>query len=132
MTYQVTERGAFVRHKLTAAEVLARISKEAVKFVDLQFTDVPGRLRHVTLPSEMVHEGIFRDGVAKLDGSSVKGFVEIHESDMMLVPDLSSFGIIPWLKDGMKTARMICDRSAVYSQCPATLPNRSSGRSSFL
>ena len=78
---------------MTAAEVLARISKEAVKFVDLQFTDVPGGLRHVTIPSEMVHEGIFRDGVAKLDGSSVKGFVEIHESDMMLVPDPSSFGL---------------------------------------
>ena len=110
VTYQITDRGAFVSRRVTAAEVLARISEEAVKFVDLQFTDVPGRLRHVTLPSEMVHEGIFRDGVAKLDGSSVKGFVEIHESDMMLVPDPSSFGIIPWMKDGgMKTARMICD-----------------------
>jgi len=88
VTYQITERGAFVRRRVTAAEVLARISKEAVKFVDLQFADVPGRLRHVTLPSEMVHEGIFRDGVAKLDGSSVKGFVEIHESDSSNSPTI--------------------------------------------
>ena len=80
-----------------------------VKFVDLQLTDVPGRMRHVTLPVEMVSERMFKDGVAKLDGSSVKGFVEIFESDMLLVPDPSTFGIIPWGEEAYKTARFICD-----------------------
>ncbi len=90
------------------------IKKQGVRFVDLQFTDVPGRLRHVTIPSEMMNEEMFRDGVAKLDGSSVRGFVEIHESDMLLVPDPSTYGVIPWIEDSVKTARLICDVRAGY------------------
>ncbi len=91
-----------------------RIYKEGVKFVDLQFTDVPGRLRHVSIPSEMMKEEIFSEGAAKLDGSSVKGFVEINESDMMLVPDPSTFGVFPWTDEGIKTARLICDIRSGY------------------
>ena len=114
MTFQLTEKGELVRKVLGVDEVMDRISKEGVKFVDLQFTDVPGRLRHVSIPSEMMREEIFSEGAAKLDGSSVKGFVEINESDMMLVPDPSSFGVFPWVEEGIKTARLICDVRSGY------------------
>jgi glutamine synthetase len=109
LTYNVTPDGRFVRRTFTPAQVLGLLKKGGVKFVDLQFTDVPGRLRHVTLPSEMVREEMFAEGVAKLDGSSVKGFVEIQESDMVLVPDATTFGVIPWIEENVKTARLICD-----------------------
>jgi len=109
LTYKITNDGKFVRRSFTPAEVLENVRSQGIKFVDLQFTDVPGRLKHVSIPSEMIHEKIFTEGVAKLDGSSVKGFVEIHESDMLLVPDSSTFGIVPWIDPSIKTARMICD-----------------------
>src|SRR2546422_1072147 len=79
-----------------------------IAFVDLHLTDVPGRLRHVTSPAEMISEKTFTDGVAKLDGSSIKGFTEIFESDMVLLPDPSTFGVIPW-EGTYKTARLIYD-----------------------
>ena len=111
MTYRILPNGSFVPRQFTPTEVLALLRKDRVKFLDLQFTDVPGRLRHVTLPLEMVNEEMFREGVSKLDGSSVRGFVEIQESDMLLVPDPSTYGVIPWIEDSLKTARLICNVS---------------------
>lgn len=116
MVFKIAADGKFVRRSFKPAEVLDLIEKGGVKFVDLQFTDVPGRLKHVTLPSEMMEEGFFTEGVAKLDGSSVKGYVEIHESDMLLVPDASSYGVFPWLDGDLKTARLICDVRAGYGR----------------
>ncbi|MBI2935029.1 MAG: type I glutamate--ammonia ligase [Chloroflexi bacterium] len=89
--------------------VLEKIKKENVKFIDLQFTDLPGRLQHVTIPSEQLDEGSFEEGVPKLDGSSIRGFVDIQESDMMLRPDPATFAVIPWTPEHLKTARMLCD-----------------------
>ena len=66
LTYKVTSDGRFVSRTFTATQVLEMIKKEAIKFIDLQFTDVPGRLRHVTLPSEMMQEEMFREGVQSL------------------------------------------------------------------
>jgi glutamine synthetase len=109
MPFSISREGTIVRRSLSAEQALESIRKDGVRFVDLQFTDVPGRLRHVTVPSEMVGEKVFKEGVAKLDGSSVKGFVDIHESDMLLVPDPSTLGIVPWLDGAMKTARLVCD-----------------------
>lgn len=114
VTFKITDDGKFVKRTFTPTEVLDHIESQGVKFVDLQFTDVPGRLRHVSIPSEMMEEGMFTEGVAKLDGSSVKGFVEINESDMLLVPDPSTYGVIPWIADEVKTARMISDVRAGY------------------
>ena len=114
MTYNITEGGQFVKRSFNAEQVLDLLKKGNVKFVDLQFTDVPGRLRHVSLPTEMMSEEMFSEGVAKLDGSSVKGFVEINESDMLLVPDAATYGVVPWIEDSVKTARLICDVRAGY------------------
>jgi glutamine synthetase len=108
LTYAIS-KGKIIRRQLTKDDVLSNIAELEVKFVDLQFTDLVGRLRHVTIPSEMVDEQSMSSGFAKLDGSSVKGFVEIHESDMVLLPDPSTYGIIPWVNEELKTARLICD-----------------------
>ncbi len=114
VTYQILKDGTFAARTFTPSEVLLLIKKQGVRFVDLQFTDVPGRLRHVTIPTEMMNEEMFKEGVAKLDGSSVRGFVEIQESDMLLVPDSSTYGVIPWIEDSVKTARLICDVRAGF------------------
>lgn len=116
MTFNVTEDGKFVKRSFTPDEALGRLDSDGIRFVDLQFTDVPGRFRHVTMPTEMIEAGMFKDGVAKLDGSSVKGFVDIHESDMLLVPDSNTYGVIPWIEDSVKTARFICDVRGGYGR----------------
>jgi glutamine synthetase len=114
LVYKITDDGKFVRRSFNPTEVLDMVEKQNVKFVDLQFTDVPGRLKHVSIPCEMMQERMFSEGVAKLDGSSVRGFVEIQESDMLLVPDPSTYGVIPWIEESVKTARLICDIRSGY------------------
>ena len=68
----------------TVADVLG-MAKE-VKMVDLRFTDLLGVWHHFSLPSQEVEAELFEDGIG-FDGSSIRGFQEIHESDMILIPD---------------------------------------------
>jgi glutamine synthetase len=89
------------------ASVLARVQKEEVRWLDLWFVDLLGSLQHITVPSNTVKEEDFRDGIGKLDGSSIKGFKEIHESDMVLYPDPATFAILPFYGAEDKTARFI-------------------------
>ena len=70
----------------TPAEVLDTISEHEVAFVDFRFSDLPGVMQHVTIPASALNEGHFETG-HPFDGSSVRGFKEIQESDMILVPD---------------------------------------------
>ena len=79
-----------------AEKVLETIKKEKIRWIDIQFLDVPGYLQHITVPSHALNENSFTEGIGKLDGSSIKGFKAIFESDMLLVPDPSTFAIIPW------------------------------------
>ena len=74
-------------------EIYARIAEESVEFINLQFTDVMGMVKSVTIPAN-----VFPDVVERgqwIDGSSIAGFTRIAESDMFLVPDLSTFAVIP-------------------------------------
>ena len=90
----------------TPEEILQQIQAEGVEFINLQFTDVMGMVKSVTIPS-----GIFSDIVERgqwIDGSSIAGFTRIAESDMFLVPDLSTFAVIPWERGEFTTARVIC------------------------
>ncbi|MDW7986283.1 MAG: type I glutamate--ammonia ligase [Nitrososphaerota archaeon] len=80
-----------------------------VKFIDLHFTDIVGRLHHVTVTGSYLDDKIFTEGVPKLDGSSIKGFAEIYDSDMVLKPDITTLALLPWSIEGGRTARMICD-----------------------
>jgi len=70
----------------TPAEVLALVEAEGVEFVDFRFSDLPGVMQHVTIPARLLAEEHFEDG-HPFDGSSVRGFQEIQESDMILIPD---------------------------------------------
>ena len=80
----------------TPNQVLNSMAKEKVKWIDLQFTDLLGSLQHISVPSTSVDADSFKHGIGKLDGSSIKGFKEIHESDMVLFPDANTYAVLPW------------------------------------
>ena len=88
-------------------EVLSRAKSEDVKFINLQFTDIVGLVKSVSIPIERLAD-ILDKGIW-FDGSSIEGFVRIYESDMVLRPDPSTFRIVPWRPQTKKTARIICD-----------------------
>lgn len=88
-------------------EVLAKCETLGVAFVNLQFTDIIGILKSVTIPIEQFEDAI--KGGKWFDGSSVEGFARIAESDMYLKPDLSTFAIVPWTSGKQLTARAICN-----------------------
>ncbi len=91
-----------------AQAVLDEIEEKDVGFLRLQFTDILGTVKNVAVPADQA-EKAFTDGIY-FDGSSIEGFVRIQESDMRLIPDASTFSVLPWRKreDGA-SARMICD-----------------------
>ncbi len=95
------------KEEKTREEVFEVIKNQDVKFVGLWFTDILGRLKSVSITvSEL--ETAFDEGVG-FDGSSIKGFARIDESDMVAKPDPATFQIIPWRPKGDVVARMFCD-----------------------
>ena len=92
----------------SAADILRVATEEKVAFIHLQFTDVVGIVKGITIPVDQLARALEK-GVW-FDGSSIQGFARIAESDMYLMPDPATFRIIPWESDGeYATARMICD-----------------------
>lgn len=81
----------------TAADVLAFAQSNEVRFIDVRFCDLPGTQQHFTIPAEEL-ENALTDGLM-FDGSSVRGFTQIHESDMKLVADVSSAFLDPFRED---------------------------------
>lgn len=79
----------------TSEEVLGFIEREGVEYVDVRFCDLPGVQQHFTIPAAQLEASAMEDGLM-FDGSSVRGFTAIHESDMKLVPDLTSAYIDPF------------------------------------
>jgi len=71
---------------MTPKEVLALAEKNQARMVDIRFTDLPGLWHHVSFPIHQLDESSFEDGFG-IDGSSIRGWAAIHESDMLLVPD---------------------------------------------
>ncbi|MBN1681557.1 MAG: glutamine synthetase [Anaerolineae bacterium] len=93
-----------------AKEILEITKAEGVQFIDLQFTDIFGTTKSVTIPSSGLEEALER-GVW-FDGSSIQGFARIQESDMFLQPDPVTYRILPWTRNGDSNklrARVICD-----------------------
>lgn len=89
-------------------EILKEVAKHKVHFLRLQFTDLSGIIKNVEIPRSQFEKAL--DGQIMFDGSSIEGFTRIEESDMLLVPDYSTFRVNPWSNpDGSKVARMICD-----------------------
>jgi glutamine synthetase len=79
----------------TPAEVLAMVADEGVEFVDYRFCDLPGVMQHVTVPAHQLTADTFEEGHG-FDGSSIRGFQEIQESDMILLPDAGTAYLDPF------------------------------------
>src|SRR3984885_11285530 len=81
------------------AEGLEFAAERGVEMVDLKFVDLPGTWQHMTLPIGAIEAGDFESGLG-FDGSSIRGFQEIHESDMLLMPDPSTAFVDPFYTRG--------------------------------
>ncbi len=82
------------------------VKRNNIRFIRLQFSDIIGIMKQVTIPVEHWDQAV--DQGVWFDGSSVEGFARVAESDMYLVPDLETFAPIPWEME-LSTARVICD-----------------------
>jgi glutamine synthetase len=78
-----------------------------IRFLRLQFIDIPGVLKNVEVPRSQFGKAL--DGDILFDGSSIEGFVRVEESDMVLRPDLRTFRLFPWGDRDNQVARLICD-----------------------
>jgi glutamine synthetase len=87
--------------------VLETCRKENVSLIELQFVDILGTTKSLTIPTERVEDAL-ENGVG-FDGSSIEGFVRIFEGDMIARPDPTTFQIIPWRPSEKKEGRIICD-----------------------
>ncbi|HEX2911548.1 MAG TPA: glutamine synthetase family protein [Chloroflexia bacterium] len=87
-------------------DLIARVEEESVRFIDLQFTDIFGGIKSVTIPAKQLPSAM-ENGVW-FDGSAIEGFARVAENDMYLVPDPSTFTVVPWTEGEDKTARVIC------------------------
>jgi len=88
----------------TPADVMAMLS-EGVEFIDLRFADLPGQVQHFTIPADQFDIDSFEEGFG-FDGSSIRGFQEIQESDMILKPDPDTALIDPFME--RKTLLLYC------------------------
>ncbi|MHB9146221.1 MAG: type I glutamate--ammonia ligase [Symbiobacteriia bacterium] len=91
----------------TKEDVLRLAAELNVKFIRLQFTDILGVVKNVAIPVAQLAKAL--DGQLMFDGSSIEGFVRIEESDMLLMPDPTTFTLFPWKSREAPTARLICD-----------------------
>jgi glutamine synthetase len=107
LPYKVTD-GKIKPLSFTPSEVMRRLRVDKIKFIDLQFTGLTGRFHHTTVAANMFRAEDFEIGLPKVDGSSIRGFTEIQESDLIIMPDPSTYATIPWLEKD-QTARLICD-----------------------
>jgi glutamine synthetase len=98
MTFQETK---------TKEEVLKLVNKNNVKFIRLWFTDILGQMKSFAITSEELEEA-FSEGMG-FDGSSIKGYARIDESDMIAKPDPATFQLIPWRPKEKAVGRMFCD-----------------------
>src|ERR1700693_753883 len=88
-----------------AQDILDLTTRNNVRFLRLQFTDILGVNKNVEVPASQFEKALAGD--IMFDGSSIEGFVRIEESDMLLAPDLSTFQIFPWGDEKSRVARLI-------------------------
>ncbi len=90
---------------MTPKEVLTLVREKEVKAIDLRFVDFPGTWQHFTIPANQLEESVFEDGLG-FDGSSIRGWQAINESDMLVIPQADTAFIDPFFKHN--TLAMIC------------------------
>ena len=106
--------------------VIAYAKDQGIKFIDFRFSDLLGQWQHFSVPLSELTERVFAEGVG-FDGSSIKGFQQIHESDMLLVPDPKTACVDPILE--VPTLSLICDivdpvTKARYSRDPRYIAHK--------
>lgn len=87
--------------------IMELVEENNVKFIRLWFTDILGQIKSFAITSEEL-DGAFEEGMG-FDGSSIKGYARIDESDMVAKPDPTTFQIIPWRPKEQAVGRMFCD-----------------------
>ena len=115
--------------KLTPADAIQLAKDNNIQIVDLKFTDVPGTLQHFSVPLSQLDENSFVEGLG-FDGSSIRGFQPINESDMMLVPDATTAVVDSVLK--VPTLSFVCDvrdpiTEGPYSRDPRYVAKKAEG-----
>ena len=93
--------------KYTREDIIRIVKEEHVQFVRMQFVDIFGQLKNVTVPASQIDKAV--SGQIMFDGSSIEGFTRIEESDQYLKPDFDSFVILPWNQEFGICARLLCD-----------------------
>jgi len=91
---------------MTTQEGLNLIKHQGVRVIDLRFVDLPGHWQHITLPAERFDESLLKEGRG-FDGSSINGFQDVHESDMLLLPEGLSAFVDPFMEQ--KTLVILCN-----------------------
>ena len=89
-----------------ASSILKTIKDNGINYVDLRFTDPRGKMQHLTLDQSLIDEDFFVEGTM-FDGSSIAGWKAINESDMVLMPDLSTARLDPFY--AQQTMTLFCD-----------------------
>ena len=105
---------------MTPSDVLKMVKENDVEMIDLRFMDFPGLMQHFAIPAVKLEEATFEDGVG-FDGSSIRGWRAIHESDMLVLPDPATAYLDPFYK--ARTLVLQCDIADPitrqrYSRCP--------------
>ena len=91
----------------TADDVQAIVAERDIRFIRLWFTDILGQLKSFSINRAELGDA-FTSGMG-FDGSSITGFNAIEESDMIAMPDPSTFAVLPWRPEDKGVARMFCD-----------------------
>jgi len=112
---------------MDVSEILDFAERENVAFIRLQFTDLDGTVKGKEIPFSRLGDAL--ENGSSFDGSSISGFARIEESDMVLVPDLDTFLVLPWrTRKGAAIARIICDTNmpdgSEFESCPRRILRR--------
>src|SRR5213082_316247 len=91
----------------TAADVQAIVDERKIRFIRFWFTDILGQLKSFSINAEELQDAF--EGGTGFDGSSITGFNAIEESDMIAMPDPSTFAALPWRPAESGVGRMFCD-----------------------
>ncbi len=92
---------------LSAEDVMSLVQERDIRFIRLWFTDILGQLKSFSINATELGDAF--EGGMGFDGSSITGFNPIEESDMIAMPDPSTFAILPWRPAEQGVARMFCD-----------------------
>jgi len=111
---------------LTPRDVMDMCKSEEIQFVDVRFMDFPGLMQHFTIPAQEFNEDTFEDGLG-FDGSSIRGWQAINESDMLVMPDPRTAFVDPF--SDLPTLVLYCNildpiTKERYSRCPRCIAQK--------